>query len=49
MYIGNVDTEWGTAPYFVIKEMEKNDKRLYNKGGRINKFCVKDGYNASSV
>jgi len=39
-----VDTEWGTAPYFVTKVIEKNEKKLYNREKHISKICVADVY-----
>lgn len=49
MYIGNMDAEWGTAPYFVTKVIEKNEKKLYNREKHISKICVVDVYDVLST
>lgn len=44
-----MDTEWETAPYFVTKVIEKNEKKLYNGEKYISKNCMEDVYDVLSI
>lgn len=50
LYICNDSTEWETAPYyFVTKVIEKNEKKLYNREGYMDRIRVEDVYDVLST